>query len=214
MTVAAIVVAAGQGVRFGGPKQFAMLGTETVASRSVRLARSVASRVLLVVPEDYHADGEGADLVVVGGASRAESVRRGLEHCHGVDIVVVHDAARPLATEQLFHAVVDAVERGADGAVPGLRITDTVKRVSDSHPPTVRETIPREDLVTVQTPQAFRREMLERAHASAHDATDDAALVEALPGQVVIVDGETSNVKITEPRDLEWLVQFLEKSSQ
>jgi 2-C-methyl-D-erythritol 4-phosphate cytidylyltransferase len=214
MSVAAIVVAAGQGVRFGGPKQFALLASETVATRSVRLARSVAGKVVLVVPEHYDGDGEGADLVVAGGTSRAASVREGLAHCHDVDIVVVHDAARPLASEQLFHAVVDAIERGADGAIPGLRITDTIKRVSDAQPPEVRETIPRDDLVTVQTPQAFRREILERAHASASDSTDDAQLVEALQGRVVIVDGEATNVKITEPSDLEFVVRSLEKSSR
>ena len=86
--------------------------------------------------------------------------------------------------------------------------------MSDAQPPEVRETIPRDDLVTVQTPQAFRREILERAHASASDSTDDAQLVEALQGRVVIVDGEATNVKITEPSDLEFVVRSLEKSSR
>jgi len=204
MTVAAIVVAAGQGLRFGGPKQFAELGTETVASRSVRLARSVASTVVLVVPENYDGDGEGADVTVTGDVTRAASVRRGLRECADADIVVVHDAARPLASPELFQLVVDAVKNGADAVIPGLVLTDTVKRVRrEGGVVTVAETLRREELVSVQTPQAFRRDVLERAHAGATDATDDAALVEQIDAHVVVVDGEIQNFKITVLGDLE-----------
>lgn len=203
MSVAAVVVAAGQGERFGGPKQFALLDHETVAAHSVRAARSVAQRVVLVVPSGYDGNGEGADAVVIGGTTRAESVRAGLVECGDVDVVIVHDAARPMASTALFAAVVDAVTNGADGAVPGLAISDTVKRVSSNGDVTiVTETVPRAELVTVQTPQAFRLEVLVRAHANAQDATDDAALVEAIGGRVVVVAGENSNVKITQPGDL------------
>ena len=204
MTVAAIVVAAGQGLRFGGPKQFAELGTETVASRSVRLARSVASTVVLVVPENYDGDGEGADVTVTGDVTRAASVRRGLRECADADIVVVHDAARPLASPELFQLVVDAVKNGADAVIPGLVLTDTVKRVRrEGGVVTVAETLRREELVSVQTPQAFRRDVLERAHAGSTDATDDAALVEQIDAHVVVVDGEIQNFKITVLGDLE-----------
>jgi 2-C-methyl-D-erythritol 4-phosphate cytidylyltransferase len=203
MSVAAVVVAAGQGVRFGGLKQFALLNDDTVAAHSVRAARSVAQRVVLVVPTDYDGNGEGADVVVVGGVTRAQSVRAGLAQCDDVDVIVVHDAARPMASAALFGSVVDAVTNGADGAVPGLAISDTVKRVLVEGAATViTETIARAELVTVQTPQAFRRDVLVRAHADAADATDDAALVEALGGRVVVVPGEPQNVKITEPGDL------------
>jgi 2-C-methyl-D-erythritol 4-phosphate cytidylyltransferase len=204
MSVAAVVVAAGQGLRFGGPKQFAQLHDGTVTARSVRAARSVASRVVLVVPLGYDGLGEGADLVVIGGTTRAASVRAGLEHCREADIVIVHDAARPLATPALFNAVVDAVIAGADAAVPGLAITDTVKRIArDGGSTVVRATVPRDELVMVQTPQAFKRESLERAHAAGGDATDDAALVEAQGGCVVVVPGEVDNIKITLPEDLD-----------
>jgi 2-C-methyl-D-erythritol 4-phosphate cytidylyltransferase len=203
MSVAAVVVAAGQGQRFGGPKQFAVLNHDTVTAHSVRAARSVAERVVLVVPENYQGNGEGADVVVVGGLTRAASVRAGLEECGDADVIVVHDAARPMATSSLFALVVDAVTAGADGAIPGLPISDTVKRIRhDSTLMVVDETVERVELVTVQTPQAFARDVLIRAHANGDDATDDAALVEAMGGRVVVVAGEVDNVKITVPGDL------------
>jgi 2-C-methyl-D-erythritol 4-phosphate cytidylyltransferase len=203
MSVAAVVVAAGQGQRYGGPKQFAILNHDTVTTHSVRAARAVAERVVLVVPANYQGNGEGADAVVVGGSTRAASVRAGLEECTDADVIVVHDAARPLASAALFNSVVDAVLAGADGAIPGLAISDTVKRIrSDGNVTVVAGTEERDQLVTVQTPQAFAREMLVRAHANGDDATDDAALVEALGGRVVVVPGEIDNVKITVPGDL------------
>jgi 2-C-methyl-D-erythritol 4-phosphate cytidylyltransferase len=206
MSIAAVVVAAGQGTRFGGLKQFALFDGETIAARSVRASRSVADYAVLVVPEGYEGSGEGADVVVAGGTTRAASVRHGLEQCLDAEIVVVHDAARPLASPALFHAVVDAVAAGADAAIPGLALTDTIKRVSvmgdDTH---VAATLERDELVAVQTPQAFRRELLVRAHATGADASDDAGLVEALGARVVVVPGEAHNVKITRPQDLELL---------
>jgi 2-C-methyl-D-erythritol 4-phosphate cytidylyltransferase len=206
MSVAAVVVAAGRGTRFGGAKQFALLNGETVATRSVAQARLVADLVVVVVPEGYEGDGEGADVVVTGGASRAASVRSGLAQCGDAAIVIVHDAARPLASAELFRAVVTAIEEGADAAIPGLTLTDTVKRVTSKDDVTVVvETLAREELIAVQTPQAFRREVLERAHAQGGEATDDAGLVEALGALVVVIPGETTNVKITHLGDLEVL---------
>ncbi len=203
MSVTAVVVAGGQGVRFGGLKQFAPLGEETVAARSVRQARSVADVVVLVVPPGYQGSGEGADVIVEGGATRAASVRAGLHHVRDADVVVVHDAARPLASRALFVAVVDAVRAGADAAIPGLTITDTVKRVErDGETTIVRTTEIREELVTVQTPQAFRRHVLVAAHETGAEASDDAALVERAGGRVVVVLGHADNVKITVPEDL------------
>ena len=203
MSTAAVVVAAGQGSRFGARKQFLDLDGESVAARSVRAARAVADLVVLVVPEGYEGTGEGADVVVTGGDTRAASVRAGLVRCGDAAIVVVHDAARPLASPALFHAVVDAVREGADAAIPGLALTDTVKRVArDRGATVVVSTLAREDLVAVQTPQAFAADALHRAHANEDDASDDAALVEARGGRVVVVAGEATNRKITHRSDL------------
>jgi len=112
----------------------------------------------------------------------------------------VHDAARPLASRALFARVVAAVRAGADAAIPGVPVADTVKRVRDH---VVVETVPRDDLVAVQTPQAFRRAALEAAHETEGVGTDDAALVEAAGGTVVVVEGEPQNLKLTLVADLE-----------
>lgn len=203
MSVAAIVVAGGRGVRFGGLKQFASIGDVNVAQLSVVQCRSVADTVILVVPEGYSGTGEGADVVVVGGESRASSVRAGLAQV-SADITVVHDAARPAASPSLFRDVVDAVIEGADGAIPGLVVSDTVKRVHTVEGRIiVNATVPREDLMTVQTPQAFRTTQLRQAHTAFDDATDDAALIERIGGTVVVVPGEITNIKITHPHDVE-----------
>ena len=137
---------------------------------------------------------------VIGGATRSESVRNGLAQVpDDADIVVVHDAARPLAAPALFGAVIDAVKAGADAAIPVVPLSDTVKRIDGER---VVETVDRSSLVAVQTPQAFRADMLRKAHAAGGEATDDAALVEAIGGTVVVVEGEHTNIKITTPDDL------------
>jgi 2-C-methyl-D-erythritol 4-phosphate cytidylyltransferase len=196
----AIVVAAGGGARFGGAKQFAPFGDATVVDRSVAIARSVCDAVVVVVPADADWQPPGGVRVAPGGATRSDSVRAGLACVPAdVDVVVVHDAARPLAPPKLFARVIAAVRDGADGAVPALPVADTVKRVRDR---VVVETVPRGDLVAAQTPQAFRRDVLERAHARDDIDTDDAALVEAGGGKVVVVEGDPRNFKVTVPDDL------------
>jgi 2-C-methyl-D-erythritol 4-phosphate cytidylyltransferase len=208
MSVAAVVVAGGRGERFGGQKQFELIEGRTVASRSVAAARSVANHVILVVPDNYFGAGEGADVVVVGGATRSHSVRAGLARLDKSEIVVVHDAARPVATAALFRAVVDTVLAGAAAAIPGLRVTDSLKRVAGRLPAKVEASVDRAGLVTVQTPQAFRRDVLIAAHAGAAEATDDAALVEAAGYEVVVVRGERTNIKVTTPEDLDRVREF------
>jgi 2-C-methyl-D-erythritol 4-phosphate cytidylyltransferase len=201
-----IVVAGGSGVRFGQPKQYADLGGMRVIDAAVDVAARASEGVVVVVPA---ADVErerarpGAPAVVAGGATRAASVRAGLAAVpDDADVVCVHDAARPFASEGLFARVVAAIREGVDGAVPGIEVTDTIKVIDASR--TVVATPSRESLVAVQTPQAFRAPVLRRAHASGAEGTDDASLVEATGGTVVVVDGEQDNRKITHPRDLDW----------
>ena len=198
--VAIIVVAGGGGTRFGGAKQFAKLGNATVLDHCVATALRVSHTVIAVVPIDAEWNAPTGCVRVAGGASRSASTRCGLGAIPAATrIVVVHDGARPLCEVALYASVIAAVRGGADAAIPALPVSDTVKRVDGSR---VVATVARTDLVTVQTPQAFRHAALVAAHESGRDDTDDAALVEANGGSVVIVDGDPRNIKITLPDDL------------
>jgi 2-C-methyl-D-erythritol 4-phosphate cytidylyltransferase len=200
VTTWAIIVAGGSGSRFGAPKQFADLAGRPMVAWSLETARQTCGGVVLVVPAGARAEPWDADLVVPGGASRSQSVRAGLAAVpDDAEIIAVHDAARPLARPALWSAVLDAVVAGADGAIPASPVTDTVKEVG---PNGHLVTLDRTRLVAVQTPQAFRAELLRRAHRAGTDATDDAALVEAAGGRVVLIDGPPDNVKVTSPTDL------------
>jgi 2-C-methyl-D-erythritol 4-phosphate cytidylyltransferase len=206
----AVIVAAGWGERFGGPKQFSELGGARLVDHAVATASAVCDAVVLVVPDA--ADWQGAEVTALatGGASRADSVRAGLAAVPATaEVVVVHDAARPLASAELFRSVIAAVRAGADGAVPGLAVADTLKRVDDVR---VTATVDRVGLVAVQTPQAFSAGILRAAHASGAEATDDAALVEAVGGDVVVVPGDPRNLKVTGPADLMLAAALLEVS--
>ncbi len=212
MTVAAIIVAAGRGRRMGAdrPKPFLPLGGRTVLARAVAAFASHPRIAAIVVPV---ADLDGArvalgDLagrvrLVAGGAERQDSVRRGLEALGASDIILVHDAARPLVPAWLIDAVIDAA--AAHGAaVPGLAISDTVKRVAPDG--AITGTVPRDDLRLAQTPQGFRAGILRAAYdaaaLSAARGTDDAGLVEACGGAVRLIPGSSRNIKITLPEDL------------
>lgn len=203
-----VVVAGGSGTRFGKAKQYIEIGGRRVLDRAVDTAAVAGDGVVVVVPaadaERERAAGSTVDAIVAGGGTRRQSVANGLAAIPGsATIIVVHDAARPFASLALFAAVIDAVRAGADGAVPGVAVTDSVKRVAGGR---VVGSVPRDDLVTVQTPQAFRAGALRAAHAAPGDpaATDDSALVEAIGGLIVVVPGEAANRKITEPDDLAW----------
>lgn len=193
-----IVVAAGSGSRFGGAKQFEVLAGDRVVDRSVATAAACCDGVVVVLPPGA-ATGDappGVDRAVAGGASRSASVRAGLEALPSeARVVLVHDAARPLAGEQLFRRVVDAVRAGAAAVVPVVDVIDTVRSVDGG-------VVDRTRLRAVQTPQGFDAATLRRAHAAGGDATDDAGLVEAIGAQVTLVDGERTNLKLTEPADL------------
>lgn len=196
----AIVVAAGSATRFGRLKQFESLAGRRVIDWSLDAARSVTAGVVLVVPDRARTEARGADVVVTGGSTRAASVRAGLDAVPAdAEVIVVHDAARPLAGADLFRAVVEALAPGVDAAVPGVPIAETVKQVADGR---VVSTLDRSELVAVQTPQAFRAAGLRSAHRTGGEATDDAALVEAAGGTVAVVPGDPRNIKLTEVSDL------------
>jgi len=192
-----IVVAAGSGARFGERKQYLPLQGERVLDWSVRAARAHTDGVVLVVPADLvDADEVGADAVVAGGDSRSASVRAGLAAVPAdAAVIVVHDAARPVPVPDVWERVLAAVAAGADAAVPGVPVGDTLREIGGA-------TVDRSQFVAVQTPQAFRAAALRAAHEGGPEGTDDASLVEAGGGRVEVVDGDTSNIKITTPVDL------------
>jgi 2-C-methyl-D-erythritol 4-phosphate cytidylyltransferase len=206
----AVVVAAGRGARFGRPKQYEGLAGRRVLDWSIAAAAAACDGVVLVVPPERADDAEPVDAVVPGAETRSGSVRAGLAAVPtDAAVIAVHDAARPLVTPALFAAAVGAVRDGAVGAVCAVPVTDTVKRTTDGS--RVAETLDRRRLVAVQTPQAFAAGALRAAHAGDPEATDDAALVEAAGGRVVVVPGDPYNLKITNPEDLVVAAALLER---
>lgn len=216
--VGVVIVAAGIGSRYGAgvPKAFVPLDGRTLLARSVEAAAACPELVeLVVVGPSGHleaAEREAAGYatvpvrIVAGGAERPESVAAGLATLsRAVDVVLVHDAARALTPTALFTAVASAVAAGAPAVVPGVPVADTIKQVDGAG--LVVATPPRAALRAIQTPQGFRRDVLERAHAAAgsHPVTDDASLVEALGVPVLVVPGDPRAHKITTPDDLDRL---------
>jgi len=225
MSVWAVLVAAGRGERLGEdrPKAFARLGELPLLAESLRRLDESGwvDEIVLVAPPQWEepaillAEELGASKVsscVTGGSTRTESVRAGVaEVPEEVDVIVVHDAARPLLPEDVLERVIAGLGDGFDGAVPGLPIPDTVKRAPGG---VVVETLDREDLVRVQTPQAFvapvlRAALTPPAGDSAPGATDCAALVEANGGRVRVVEGDERLVKVTTPADLVRVASWL-----
>ncbi len=222
-----LIVAAGRGERLrkaagGVAKQFLLWRDAPLywasAQTFARCAR--ISGLVIVFPPDaleaerarvaelYSKSGFGLPCrCVAGGARRQDSVRNGLEALpENTTHVLVHDAARPFASPALFNRVIDALASGAEGVIPGVAVTDTIKIVRDG---VVEGTPDRESLVAVQTPQGFRVQTLvashERAEAARWDVTDDAMLLERCGTRVHVVEGETHNLKITRAEDLRML---------
>jgi 2-C-methyl-D-erythritol 4-phosphate cytidylyltransferase len=221
LSVWAVLAAAGRGERLGldRPKAFARLrGRPLLAESLERLDSSPwIDAIVVVAPPDWEepcilvAEDVGASKVVacvVGGATRAESVRAGFaEVPEDAAVTLVHDAARPLVTDEVIARVLAPLGEGFDGAVPGILVADTVKRVRDE---VVVETLPREELIAVQTPQAFLAAVLRAAFADElTDASDCASLVEARGGRVKVVRGDRRLLKITDPEDLALVESWL-----
>jgi 2-C-methyl-D-erythritol 4-phosphate cytidylyltransferase len=219
VSVWAVLAAAGSGERLGAdrPKAFVRLGEQPLLAES--LGRLDASEwidaVVVAAPPGWEepaillAEELGCGKVsscVTGGATRADSVRLALAEVPGeAAVVVVHDAARPALDDAVVGRVVNALAEGWDGAVPALPVPDTVKRVDGER---IVETLPRESLRAVQTPQAFVADVL-RGALQGSDWTDCAAAVEAAGGRVRVVDGDPRLLKITDAADLDRVAALL-----
>jgi len=223
--VAALIPAAGEGRRMGGamPKQFLQLGGRELLARTLEVfeACMVIDEIWVVVAAEHCAWCQETIVeryglrkvrgVVAGGATRQDSVWRGLQHvAEAVELIVVHDGVRPLVPELLIQQTLASASRHG-AAIAAVPLKDTLKRVSEAHE--VEDTVPRERLWRVQTPQAFHHTLLRTAfqHAWRHglQATDEAGLIEAIGHPVKIVPGYEYNVKITTPDDLAFCETFL-----
>jgi len=214
MKIAAILVAAGTGSRFGGatPKQLLLLHGKPVLRHA---AEALLDDIDLLQPVGDAAligpalAGIAHLPIVPGGAERQDSVRAGLEalQAHAPDIVLVHDAARPIIPPGTIQAVLEALNNH-QGAIPALPVSDTLKRGAENR---ISETVPRENLFRAQTPQGFRYPVLLRLHQAASGAavTDDAALLEAAGLSVALVPGAEQNIKLTLPADFARLEHLL-----
>ncbi len=221
MSVWAILVAAGRGERLGldQPKAFAKLGEDPLLAEPLRRLDESdwIDAIVIVAPAGWE---EPAILLaeelacskvhacVAGGETRTDSVRAGLaEVREDALVVLVHDAARPLLPEEVIERVLAPLSEGWDGAVPGLPVSDTLKRVAADG--AVLETVPRDLLYAVQTPQAFLADALRRAVTGGAEATDCAGLLEAAGGRVKVVDGDTRLLKVTTADDLVKIASWL-----
>jgi 2-C-methyl-D-erythritol 4-phosphate cytidylyltransferase len=216
VTVGALLAAAGIGERLGAgiPKALCTVGGRTLLEHSLGALRAhpAVGPIVVTAPADFAsrfvelAASDPAVTVVAGGKTRQDSIRLGLGVLGPeVEIVLVHDAARPFPVIATPARALSAIEAGADGVVPVLPVTDTIKRVAPDG--TVVGTVDRAELRAAQTPQGFRRAALAAAHqyartASLHHVSDDAGLVERHGGRVVVVDGDPRTMKITGPSDL------------
>jgi 2-C-methyl-D-erythritol 4-phosphate cytidylyltransferase len=207
----ALIVAAGRGERLGSgrPKALVTLSGRPMVEWSARTLGGLPDvrRIVVACPPNEPECAPAGTIGVPGGAVRSESVRLALGVVGDGDPVIVHDAARPLASAALFERALEALERsGADAVVAAVPVSDTIKELAASGPAVAR-TLDRSRLWAVQTPQVFRRAKLEQALAGASaqvlaTATDDAWLIEQSGGIVHVVEGEVGNIKITSPIDL------------
>ena len=206
-----VVVAGGSGSRFGAPKQFLGLGGRRVIDRAVGTAAAHGDGVVTVLPADVdlgYTEAAGKPVLTVdGGDTRSASVRNGLDAVpESAEIVLVHDAARPLTPDGVFDRVITAVRAGADAVVPVLDVTDSIRHRSAG-------AVDRADFAAVQTPQGFPATVLRKAHASGADATDDATLVEITGGTVTMVEGDRAAMKLTTALDLQIAELFLDEGA-
>ena len=213
MSVWAVLAAAGRGERLGAdrPKSFTQLRGRPLLAESLERveASDWVESIVVVAPPDWEepvillAEELGCGKVVAavaGGETRADSVRVGVgEVGEDAAVILVHDAARPLVSEEVVERLLAALNEGWDGAVPGLPLVDTVKRLDGD---AIVETLDRAQLVSVQTPQAFLAPVLREAVAGSAEATDCSSLVESRGGRVKVVAGDPRLLKVTTLEDL------------
>ena len=212
--VALLIPAAGSGERFGAPipKALVQLNGRTLIEHAVLNLGPIAKQIIVAAPagfeEKFREILGDAVTVVTGGLTRTKSVKIALESiAPEVEYVLVHDAARPLASGELGQRVIDALAAGDVAVIPALSVADTIKEVDAAN--YVVSTPNRERLRAVQTPQGFARETLIKAHMQNIEATDDGALVEAMRGKVKLIEGENRALKITNPEDLASALKYL-----
>ena len=216
---AAIIAAAGMGHRLGAnlPKSLVKLIDKTLLEHAVANLAPVAQLLIVTAPAGYEAEykkllGEEVE-VITGGVLRSDSIRIAIAKIpNNYEYVLVHDAARALASTRLASEVINQLIRGQQAVIPTLEVIDTIKEVDNQG--YVRNTLNRAALKIVQTPQGFNRSVLERAHQASEDATDDAALVEALGIKVKTIAGEDQAFKITTKGDIKTAINFLLPDNQ
>ena len=224
MKTIAIILAAGNGNRMNPsassgqaqPKAFLKLGEKTILERSIEVFEGCEqiNEIVVVVPVGYKKDVIG-HRQVVGGATRQESTQEALKVLpRDTDVVLIHDAARPFVSENIIKKGIEVcMKYGA--VIPVLPIKNTIKRVKSR---IVEETLERNELFEVQTPQIFFYDLITEAHTKAKkdgfDGTDDAILVERMGGKVATFEGEESNFKITTPKDLFIAKELINKNKQ
>ena len=212
--VALLIPAAGSGERFGAPipKALVQLNGRTLIEHAILNLGPIASQIIVAAPAGYEEKFReilgDAVTVVTGGSTRTKSVKIALESIDSeIEYVLVHDAARPLASGELGKRVIAALAAGDVAVIPALNVADTIKEVDAAN--YVVSTPNRERLRAVQTPQGFARETLVKAHMQNIEATDDGALVEAMRGKVKLIEGEIRALKITNPEDLASALKYL-----
>jgi len=212
--VALLIPAAGSGERFGAsiPKALVQLNGRTLVEHAIINLGPVATQIIVAAPAGFEDEFRkilgDAVTVVTGGSTRTNSVKIALESiAEDIEFILVHDAARPLASGELGRSIIEALANGEVAVIPALSVADTIKEVDASN--YVVSTPNRERLRAVQTPQGFARETLIKAHMQNIEATDDGALVEAMRGKVKIIEGENRALKITNPEDLAAALKYL-----
>jgi 2-C-methyl-D-erythritol 4-phosphate cytidylyltransferase/2-C-methyl-D-erythritol 2,4-cyclodiphosphate synthase len=205
--VAVIIPAGGSGERLGAkiPKALVQLGGKTLIEHAVANMSPIANQIIVAAPKGFELEFQtllGSEVTVVtGGATRTLSVKRALDQVDSEnEFVLVHDAARPLASTELALRIIDSLRAGERAVIPGLTVSDTIKRIDDDN--YVTKTPTRSKLRAIQTPQGFTRKLLMKAHSSADDFTDDAGLVEDRGVAVKVIHGEERALKITTLLDL------------